>query len=93
MKRLFFVLFVFEIMHISVNAQDVTKWRGENSSGIYKVDQRLNAWPAEGPQILWSFTGLGQGFSSPAFANNKIYATGMIEGQATLFVLAYKISA
>jgi outer membrane protein assembly factor BamB len=86
MRKFFIVLFVFEIMLFSVKAQNVTQWRGENSSGIYKVDKLLNAWPAEGPQILWSFSGLGQGFSSPAFANNKIYITGMIEGQATLFV-------
>lgn len=87
MKKISIILFVFGVLSFSVMAQSITKWRGENSSGIYKVDQLLNSWPAEGPQILWSFTGLGQGFSSPAFANSKIYINGMIEGQATLFVL------
>lgn len=47
----------------------------------------MGKWPAGGPQILWSTDGLGAGFSSPAFANNKIYLTGMIDGQAVLFVL------
>jgi outer membrane protein assembly factor BamB len=36
---------------------------------------------------LWSHDGLGQGFSSPAFANNKIYINGLVDGQAVLFVL------
>lgn len=44
-------------------------------------------WPAEGPQVLWSTEGLGAGFTSPVFANNKIYVSGMISGQAVLFVL------
>lgn len=69
------------------NAQDATKWRNVNSSGIYTVDKLLSQWPADGPQILWSFGGLGQGFSSPAFANGKIYINGMIGGQGVLFVL------
>lgn len=69
------------------NAQEPTKWRGANSSGIYTVDKLLPQWAAEGPQVLWTFDKLGQGFSSPAFANNKIYINGMVDGQAVLFVL------
>ncbi|HET6557252.1 MAG TPA: PQQ-binding-like beta-propeller repeat protein [Prolixibacteraceae bacterium] len=72
---------------VVANAQEATQWRGENSSGIYAVDKLLATWPAEGPQILWSANDIGKGFSSPAFANNKIYINGMIDGQATLFVL------
>jgi outer membrane protein assembly factor BamB len=70
-----------------INAQEATRWRGENSSGIYKVDKLLDKWPENGPQVLWTFDGLGKGFSSPAFANNNIYINGMIDGQAVLFVL------
>ena len=81
-----FIVLSFCLMVVA-NAQEATKWRGQNSSGIYTVDKLLAAWPAEGPQILWSASGVGQGFSSPAFANNKIYLNGMVEGQAVLFVL------
>ena len=87
MKRLFgLVIFLMGLSVIS-NAQDVTSWRGLNSSGIYKVDKLLEQWPANGPQIIWTFDKVGQGFSSPAFANNKIYINGMVDGQAVLFVL------
>lgn len=86
MKNLFvFVMLIFSIFQISF-AQEATIWRGENSSGIYKVDKLLASWPVEGPQILWSVDGLGQGFSSPAIANNKIYINGMVGGQGILFV-------
>ena len=71
---------------VVANAQEATNWRGNNSSGIYAVDHLSETWPAEGPQILWSASGLGQGFSSPTFANDKIYLNGMVDGQAVLFV-------
>ena len=85
LKTLFtiFALCIF----ILVNAQVPTIWRGENSLGIYKVDRLMATWPTSGPQILWSVNGLGQGFSSPAFANDKVYVNGMIDGQAVLFLL------
>jgi outer membrane protein assembly factor BamB len=82
---LFLTLFIF--MALVSNAQEVTKWRNENSSGRYYSDNLLPAWPADGPQVLWSFDKLGKGFSSPAFANGKIYINGMVDGQAVLFVL------
>jgi outer membrane protein assembly factor BamB len=81
-----FLILTFCLSFMSFG-QLATRWRGINSDGIYSVEQLLPVWPAEGPQVLWSFTGLGKGFSSPAFANNKIYINGMIDGQAVLFVL------
>lgn len=87
MKLVSVFVILFTCLSLGSNAQDATKWRNVNSSGIYTVDKLLSQWPADGPQILWSFGGLGQGFSSPAFANGKIYINGMIGGQAVLFVL------
>ncbi len=82
------VFMVFLVgMFVVSNAQEPTQWRGANSTGIYTVDKLLPQWPADGPKILWSFDKLGQGFSSPAIANNKIYINGMVDGQAILFVL------
>ena len=87
MKRLFGIVIFLISLSVLSSAQNITSWRGLNSSGIYKVDKLLEQWPANGPQVIWSFAGLGQGFSSPAFANNKIYINGMVDGQAVLFVL------
>jgi outer membrane protein assembly factor BamB len=87
MKPLFAFLILFVCFSITANSQESTQWRGTNSSGIYTVEKLLPQWSAEGPLILWSFDNLGQGFSSPALANNKIYINGMVDGQAVLFVL------
>lgn len=87
MKTIFSLLIlIFTFSQVS-NAQEPTRWRGVNSSGIYTVGKLLPQWPASGPQILWSANGLGVGFTSPVFANDKIYVTGMVDGQAVLFVL------
>jgi len=84
----FFLFVILSICLLVVsNAQEATKWRGNNSSGVYTADKLLASWPAEGPQIVWSANGFGLGYSSPAFANNKIYLNGMADGQAVLFVL------
>ncbi len=87
MKTIFVLIFLSVAFFQASNAQESTKWRGVNSSGVYPVDKLLAAWPSDGPKILWSHDGLGQGFSSPAFANNKIYINGLVDGQAVLFVL------
>jgi outer membrane protein assembly factor BamB len=87
MKPLFAFLVLFVCLSITANSQEATKWRGTNFSGIYTVEKLLPQWPADGPQILWSFDNLGLGFSSPALANNRIYINGMLDGQAVLFVL------
>lgn len=87
MKQLILFVLLFVCMSIVSNAQDASKWRGVNSSGIYAVDKLLTPWSADSPQIIWTFDKLGQGFSSPAFASGKIYINGMVEGEAVLFVL------
>lgn len=87
MKRFTLFLILFVCISVVSNSQEATQWRGDHSSGIYKVDKLITPWPSEGPQVLWSVGSLGQGFSSPAFANNKIYINGMVDGQAVLFVL------
>ncbi|WP_159516988.1 outer membrane protein assembly factor BamB family protein [Sunxiuqinia indica] len=71
---LFLILFLFSV---SSFAQQPTRWRGENSEAKYPVPDLLAEWPAEGSEILWHYDELGDGFSSPAFANGKIYCTGM----------------
>lgn len=87
MKPMLALLFLFLCFTSTTNSQEATQWRGANSSGIYTVAKLLPQWPDDGPHINWSFDKLGQGYSSPAFANNKIYINGMVNGQAVLFIL------
>jgi outer membrane protein assembly factor BamB len=81
-----FILFLLFICS-SVSAQVPTKWRGPEGNGVYKDTGLLKQWPESGPEIIWSFEGLGEGHSSPAFSKGLIYLSGMIDGEGYIFVL------
>ncbi|MBN1418682.1 MAG: PQQ-binding-like beta-propeller repeat protein [Planctomycetes bacterium] len=38
----------------------------------------LEEWPPEGPRLLWSVEGIGEGFSTVAIAGGLIYTTGNV---------------
>lgn len=72
----------------TVYSQDGTNWRGPESNGIYPETGLMDKWPADGPEILWHFNGLGEGYSSPVFAGDKIYLTGMEGTTGYLYCLS-----
>ena len=78
---LFSVCFAF-----SLSAQNTIQWRGENRTGIYNEKGLLKSWPAKGPDLLWHYDGLGDGYSSVAVDANKIYVTGMTGDMGYLYV-------
>ncbi|MCL2624064.1 MAG: PQQ-binding-like beta-propeller repeat protein [Planctomycetaceae bacterium] len=63
-----------------------SQWRGEKRDGIYNETGLLKEWPADGPELLWYVEGLGDGYTSPAIANGKIYITGLDGNNLVLFV-------
>ena len=81
------ILFISVIMLTGVlTAQQHSSWRGTERNGIYHDEGLLREWPEDGPEIIWSFEGIGEGYSSPAFANGEIYISGMIERTGYIFV-------
>ena len=84
MKKYFFIItMLFPIM---LYAQKNSQWRGENRDGIYRETGLLKSWPAGGPQLLWQYEGLGDGYTSAAIANGKLYITGRDDDDLVLFV-------
>ena len=71
---------------VSLSAQNVVEWRGENRTGVYQEKGLLKSWSAKGPELLWHYDGLGEGHSSVAIAANKIYVTGMVKDVGYLYV-------
>ncbi len=70
-------------------AQDNIQWRGDRT-GIYKETGLLKSWGDRGPELLWQYDGLDEGFSSVAIASEKIYVTGLTDGKGYLYVLDMK---
>lgn len=86
-KRLISLLFAALATLVTVKAQEPTTWRGPGSTGNYSETGLLKSWPASGPEIIWHFDELGDGFSSPVFANDKIYISGAIENKGFIYAL------
>ncbi|WP_423127589.1 PQQ-binding-like beta-propeller repeat protein [Gaoshiqia sp. Z1-71] len=89
MKQLSVILLNL-LLVLTLNAQQTTSWRGENAEANYPAPSLLNTWPENGPEVLWHFEGLGEGFSSPVFANGKIYCTGMTDQLGYLYIISPK---
>ena len=87
MKTIILVLFCILMISVTASAQIPTVWRG-GTNGIYPDKDLLKSWPENGPEILWSFEGLGQGHSSPVFALGKIFVSTMIDKTGYIFVLS-----
>ena len=79
-------LLLVALTTLTLSAQDVIQWRGTDRSGIYNETGLLKSWPTGGPALLWHYEQLGEGHSSIAIANDKIYATGLVDGKGFLFV-------
>ena len=66
-------------------AQEPTRWRGPSGDGIYQEKGLLKTWPANGPEVLWTYEQLGQGHSSVVADRGFLYTMGMIESTGYLF--------
>lgn len=73
-------LFVFGIVYImNAQAADWAQWRGPERNGISNETGLLKEWPEGGPKLLWTITGMGNGYSSPSIANGVLYITGTVD--------------
>jgi outer membrane protein assembly factor BamB len=86
MTRLFFTL-VISIVCISINAQEISQWRGPNRDGIYTETGLLKKWPEAGPKLVWHIEGLGEGFTSVAITTKGVFTTGMINNMGNIFAI------
>ena len=69
-------MFVLLAVSDSAGAADWPQWRGpdrsNNSSGI----ALLTEWPKDGPPVVWTAEGLGQGVPSVAVVAGRVYTLG-----------------
>ena len=66
---------------------DWPQWRGTNRDGIAPDTGLLDAWAEDGPPLLFSIAGAGEGFSSIAVTENRILTMG--DHGDEQFVLAF----
>ena len=90
-KYLFIVVDLCLLLNVCIlNAQSnsqSSQWRGPGRDGIFNETGLIKEWPVDGPQLLWTFEGLGDGFTSAVISNKKLYITGLSGDNLMLFVL------
>ncbi|MDR1416030.1 MAG: PQQ-binding-like beta-propeller repeat protein [Prevotellaceae bacterium] len=90
MKKRVVIFYMLAWTLTGVRAQENSQWRGANRDGVYSETGLLKEWAAGSPELLWSYDGLGEGYTSVATANGKIYVTGMTDSTGYLYVLDAK---
>ncbi len=59
MKRLILIAIAF-ILFSKGFSQEASRWRGPSGNGIYDESGLLKQWPEKGPELIWSYEGLGE---------------------------------
>jgi outer membrane protein assembly factor BamB len=66
---------------------DWPQWRGPRRDGVSTEKGLLKSWPQNGPPLAWQTRGAGEGYSSFAVANGRLYTLGARGG--TEYVIAF----
>lgn len=66
-----------EVGHLVRSPEDGwPQFRGPWRDGLSRETGLLGRWPEGGPNLVWSVSGLGQGYSAPIIADGRLYITG-----------------
>ncbi|MGZ0168785.1 MAG: PQQ-binding-like beta-propeller repeat protein [Planctomycetales bacterium] len=66
---------------------DWPQWRGANSDGISQEKGLLPEWPEGGPKTVWQVDTLGDGYSSLAIVDGRIFTQGNVDGEGRILCL------
>ena len=61
------------------SAQDWPRFRGTDGNASSTETNLLAEWPEEGPELVWTATNVGKGFSSVSIAGDRIFTIGDID--------------
>jgi outer membrane protein assembly factor BamB len=65
--------------------EELSQWRGPDRNGKYSETGLLKQWPEEGPEMLWSFEGLGVGHGSVSLAGDRLFVLGMPDTTGVIY--------
>ena len=71
--------------------EDWPQWRGPNRDGKSAETGLLKEWPAGGPTLAWRASGAGEGYSSFAVVNGRLYTLGA--RQDSEYLVAFDVAS
>lgn len=83
--RLIFYLMTLLTFSACQSGEKVSQWRGPQRNGIYPDKDLLKKWPENGPELIWSFEGLGAGHGNAGFSKDKLFVLGMPDSTGVLY--------
>ena len=66
---------------------DWPQWHGPDRTNLSAETGLLKQWPKEGPQQVWSVSGLGNGYGTVAVQGDRIFVQGTMGGNSVVFCL------
>lgn len=75
------------VLLCGIPCSGASQFRGPDRDGRYPDQGLLDSWPEDGPELLWSASGLGKGYGSVSFLGDHWYSTGQEEKQDVLYCL------
>nr|NQU90069.1 PQQ-like beta-propeller repeat protein [Bacteroidota bacterium] len=87
MKSYYLFVLVLLLVSCQPKKQKIFEWRPENRTGVSSETGLLKSWPEEGPELIWSYTGLSKGYSSPSFSKHALFITGTVDTLDILYAL------
>jgi outer membrane protein assembly factor BamB len=64
-------------LQAAASAFDWPQWQGPDRTGVSKETGLLARWPAAGPRLVWSISGLGTGYGSLAVKGDRIFVQAL----------------
>ena len=87
MKKLFFPIVILFLVSCQQKTEKLFDWRMHNRTGVSAETGLLKSWPEDGPDLLWSYMDLSQGYSSPSFSEDALFITGTVDSLDILYTL------
>ncbi|HET7696360.1 MAG TPA: PQQ-binding-like beta-propeller repeat protein [Vicinamibacterales bacterium] len=71
----------------TIHAADWPQWQGADRTRVSRETGLLKQWPANGPSVVWTASGLGNGYGSMAVAGERVYVQGTRGGNSIVVAL------
>ena len=85
--KLFLPYIIFVLASCS-GTQELNEWpcfHGVDRTNKSTETGLAREWPDEGPKLLWTASGLGEGYSSISVGEGLLYVAGIVDDQAHVF--------
>ena len=87
LRFLLFFLLIVSVVPFSAENNNWPNFHGPKRNNLSTETGLLQSWPQDGPKLLWTASGLGDGYSTVSIAGDRIYTAGMTDKQTYIISL------